>query len=134
MLSLYFCLVAKENPTVKVVKFYEYNQCSTCKKALKFLVNSQRAVERHPIFTEPPTKDELRKMVKVYGGNFKKLFNTAGHVYQEQKLAPQVAKMSEAEAIDLLASEGRLIKRPFVLFDDTGVVGFQPDEWKKLFR
>ncbi len=119
---------------MKVVKFYEYSQCSTCKKALKFLTNHHKAVERVDIFTNPPSKAEIRKMVGVYQGAFKKLFNTAGHVYQERKLSEKVPKMTEAEAVDLLAAEGKLIKRPFVLFDDTGVVGFDVDAWKKLFE
>lgn len=119
---------------MKTVKFYEYSQCSTCKKALKFLTNHHKAVERVDIFKQPPSKAEIQKMVSIYGGAFKKLFNTAGHVYQERKLSEKVPKMSESEAIDLLAAEGKLIKRPFVLFDDTGVVGFDPAVWKKLFE
>jgi arsenate reductase (glutaredoxin) len=91
-------------------------------------------VERVDIFSQPPTKAEIKKMVGFYQGAFRKLFNTAGHVYQERKLSEKVPKMTESEAVDLLASEGKLIKRPFVLFDDSGVVGFDLDTWKKLFE
>jgi arsenate reductase len=118
---------------MKVVKIYEYPNCSTCKKALKFLANQNRAVERLNIFETPPSKDEIQQMLGFYGGNFKKLFNTAGHVYKEQQLATKLSTFSQAEAIDLLASEGRLIKRPFVLWEKTGVVGFDPVVWKKIF-
>lgn len=118
---------------MKIVKVYEYAVCSTCKRALAFLSTHQRAVERIDIFTTPPSKAELKRMVAHYEGNFKKLFNTAGRIYQERQLAPKVAKMSESEAIDLLASDGRLIKRPFVLTENSGLVGFDPVAWKKVF-
>ncbi len=118
---------------MKVIRVYEYSVCSTCKRALAFLATHQRAVERIDIFATPPSKAELKKMVDFHEGNFKKLFNTAGRVYQERQLAPIVAKMSESEAIDLLASDGRLIKRPFVLTEKFGLVGFDPVAWKKVF-
>jgi arsenate reductase len=119
------------------LKVYEYKNCSTCQKALKFLDQKKIKYEALPIVDQPPTVNELKKMLgylKVDGGSFKNLFNTSGVLYREMKIADQLkAGMSEAEAIALLAKNGKLIKRPFVLSKDAGAVGFKEDVWKKLF-
>jgi len=114
------------------VRIYEYSKCSTCRKALKFLDNSNVAYEKVPIVETPPTKAELKKMLALQGGNLKKLFNTSGEVYRTMKIGEKLASMSESEALELLASNGKVIKRPFALAGDKGLVGFNEDEWKKL--
>ena len=114
------------------VRIYEYSKCSTCRKALKFLDNSNVAYEKVPIVETPPTKAELKKMLALQGGNLKKLFNTSGEIYRTMKIGEKLASMSESEALELLASNGKVIKRPFALAGDKGLVGFNEDEWKKL--
>jgi arsenate reductase (glutaredoxin) len=120
-----------------MIKVYEYNQCSTCQKALKFLDAKGVKYERVPIVDKPPTKTELKKMLgylKDKGGSFKNLFNTSGQLYREFDISTKLKEgMTEAEALELLSANGKLVKRPFVLTDDSGTVGFKEDEWKKLF-
>jgi arsenate reductase (glutaredoxin) len=116
-----------------VLKVYEYAKCSTCIRAFKFLTNARYAMVRVDIFTTPPTKEELRRMLAIVGDK-RKLFNTSGHVYKEMGLTAKIPSMTDDEAIDLLASNGRLVRRPFVLWGDTGVVGFDPELWKKTFK
>lgn len=124
----------KEGMTLKV---YEYKNCSTCQKALKFLDQKKIKYEALPIVDQPPTTVELKKMLaylKADGGTFKNLFNTSGVLYREMKIADQLkAGMTESEAISLLAKNGKLIKRPFALAKDAGTVGFKEEVWKKLF-
>lgn len=118
------------------VTVYEYQKCSTCQKALKFLDARKVAYNRVPIVDQPPSEKELKQMLgflKARGGSFKNLFNTSGEKYRELKISDQIkAGMSESEALKLLASNGRLIKRPFLLTGDNGTVGFKEDEWKEL--
>ena len=114
------------------VRIYEYSKCSTCRKALKFLDKRNIAYEKVPIVETPPAKAELKKMLALQGGNLKKLFNTSGEVYRAMKIGERLVSMSESEALELLASNGKLIKRPFALAGDKGLVGFNEDEWKKL--
>jgi arsenate reductase len=114
-----------------MLKVYEYDKCSTCKKALKFLDTRKVAYERIPIVDRPPSMAELKKMLG-FVGDLRKLFNTSGQVYRELKLGAKLPSMSEAEALKLLASNGKLIKRPFALKSDQGFVGFKEAEWKKL--
>ena len=116
------------------VKVYEYSKCSTCRNALKFLDKRGVEYEKKDITTEPPSKSEIEKMIKLYGGEFKKLFNTSGLVYKEMNLSEKVKKMTTQEAIQLLSKNGRLIKRPFLLFQEKGLVGFREEEWKEIFK
>jgi arsenate reductase len=113
------------------VRIYEYAKCSTCRNALKFLDREKIAYEKIPIVDTPPTKAELRQMLAAQGGNIRKLFNTSGEVYREMKIGARLDSMPESEAIDLLASNGKLIKRPFLLAGATALVGFKEADWKK---
>ncbi|MGZ3710533.1 MAG: arsenate reductase family protein [Bdellovibrionota bacterium] len=113
---------------MKKLKVYEYSGCSTCKKALKFLDSKGIAYDKIDITAQAPTKAELQAMAKERG-SLKPLFNTSGLVYRELKLGEKLPTMSEEKQIELLASNGRLVKRPFVA--GMGLVGFKEDEWKK---
>ncbi len=117
---------------------YEYQKCSTCQKALKYLDGKKVSYKRLPIVDTPPSETELRKMLgflKTRGESFKKLFNTSGEKYRELKIGDKIkAGMNEDEALKLLAGNGRLIKRPFLLTDNDGVVGFKEEEWKEILR
>jgi arsenate reductase len=118
---------------MKKLKVYEYAKCGTCVKAKKFLEKNKVAFEPIGIVETPPTKTEIKKMLshlKERGEKINKLFNTSGVLYKEMKLSTKIADMKESELIDLLAEHGKLIKRPFVLLENDGVVGFKEDEWK----
>lgn len=114
------------------MKLYTYAKCGTCRKAVKWLEVNQIAFEEIPIREQPPSKTDLRKMLKVYGGEIRRLFNTSGLDYRELKLKDHLPGMSSAEAIDLLAGNGNLVKRPFLLTNDNGAVGFREDDWRDL--
>ncbi|HRO67111.1 MAG TPA: arsenate reductase family protein [Pseudobdellovibrionaceae bacterium] len=116
------------------LKIYSYDKCSTCRKALKFL--DSRGVEYATVdITErPPAVSELKSALASYDGEIKKLFNTSGVQYRELGVSEKLKGMSEAEALKLLAGNGRLVKRPFVLTAERGLVGFDETLWKKTFR
>ncbi|MBS1962663.1 MAG: arsenate reductase family protein [Bdellovibrionales bacterium] len=119
---------------MKKLRVYEYSGCSTCKKALGYLKKKGVAFEAIPIVDEPPTMAELKRMLAYYDGKIGKLFNTSGLVYRELGLGEKLKSMSEADALKLLAANGKLVKRPFLLGDGFGHVGFKEDEWKKDVR
>ncbi len=118
------------------VRFYEYKSCSTCQKAAKFLDHEKITAERIPIVDQPPTIKELRRMVghiQARGGSFKNLFNTSGVLYREMKVSEKLKDgLTEDEALQLLAKNGKLIKRPFLLTESDGAVGFDPKLWHTL--
>lgn len=115
---------------MKTVRFYGAENCSTSLKAFNFLVTHRYAVERIDIFKTPPTRDELIKMLALNNNNIHALFNTAGRQYKDQRLSEKIPTLSREEALDLLQSDGRLIRRPFIFVDDKGLAGFDPKVWK----
>jgi Spx/MgsR family transcriptional regulator len=115
------------------IQVYEYSGCSTCRKALKFLDARGVAYQAVPIVETPPSKAELKTMLK-FAGELKRLFNTSGILYRELGVGEKLKTMSEDDALSLLAKHGKLVKRPFVLLKDRGLLGFKEDEWKSAFR
>lgn len=113
-------------PTLTV---YAYAKCSTCRDASKWLRAHGVEFAEKPIYEEPPSPAELRRMLAFQDGNLRRLFNTSGIQYRERGLAAKLPGMSEAEALALLGSDGRLVKRPFVLDARVGLLGFDVDEW-----
>ncbi len=117
---------------MKTLKIYTYDKCSTCKKALKFLSQREVVFENIPIVENPPTKTELKTVLEFLKGDLKKLFNTSGVQYREMGMSQKLKDLSVEEAIQLLAKNGKLIKRPFVVSDTIGLVGFNESEWKNF--
>lgn len=115
------------------MKIYTYSTCSTCRKATKWLKEQNLAFEELPIRETPPGMDELRKMLD-YVGDLKKLFNTSGMDYRALGMKDKLSSMTEEEAIELLASNGNLIKRPFLIDKDKGITGFKEDVWETLLK
>lgn len=110
--------------------FYAYAKCSTCRDAAKWLLAHGVKFTEKPIYEEPPSPVELRRMLAFQDDNLRRLFNTSGIQYRERGLAAKLPAMSEAESLALLGSDGRLVKRPFVLGAKIGLLGFDADEWK----
>ena len=119
------------------MKIYQYDGCDSCRKALKFLDRHKVEYERIAIVDRPPSRAELARMLKDHlGGQLKKLFNVSGQAYREGKLGEKLGSMAEAEALGLLAANGKLVKRPFVLGKrgarEVGLVGFDEKKWKDV--
>ena len=115
------------------MKVYAYNKCDSCRKALRFLDQQKIQYEFLDITEQAPTKKELELMLEKVG-EIKKLFNTSGVVYKEMNLSEKLPKLSKAEMIALLASNGRLVKRPFLIAKDIALVGYKEAEWQQAFR
>ncbi|MBQ2287622.1 MAG: arsenate reductase family protein [Lachnospiraceae bacterium] len=110
--------------------FLEYPKCSTCRKAKKYLEeNGVEFIDRHIVETNP-TAEELKEWIAKSGLPVKKFFNTSGKLYKEMGLKDKLASMSDEEQIELLASNGMLVKRPLIIEDGRVLVGFKEAEWK----
>jgi arsenate reductase len=120
------------------ILIYEYKNCSTCQKAIRFLEAKKLSFKKLPIVDQPPSLVELKRMlayVKADGGTYKNLFNTSGVQYRELKISDQIkAGLDEDQALKLLCGNGKLIKRPFLLTDKGGAVGFKPEAWSQLLK
>ena len=112
--------------------FIQYSKCSTCQKAKKWLETNNIEFQDRNIITETPTIQELNKWITKSGKDIKKWFNTSGLKYKELNLKEKLNTMTDEEKLELLASNGMLIKRPILISDKGVFVGFKEEEWKAL--
>ncbi|QLY78500.1 arsenate reductase family protein [Clostridium intestinale] len=111
------------------VLFINYPKCTTCIKAKKFLQeNNIDFIDRH-IVEDNPTKEELKEWLDKSGLTINKFFNTSGKLYKEMNLKDRVKSDSEESLLELLATNGMLVKRPILVTEDKVLVGFK--EWEK---
>lgn len=109
--------------------FVEYPKCTTCKKAKKWLEDRNISFTDRHIVEENPTLEELKEWVAKSGLPMKRFFNTSGMKYRELQLKDKLPQMSEEEQLELLASDGMLVKRPILVGDDFVLTGFKEKEW-----
>ena len=111
-----------------------YRKCSTCIKALKWLDANGVTYEERPIIEQNPTYEELKEWYQKSGLPLKKFFNTSGLLYKEMQLKDKLPGMSEEEQLKLLATDGKLVKRPLVVGDDFVLTGFKEKEWEETLK
>lgn len=111
--------------------FVCYPNCSTCKKALRFLEGNDIAVSTRDIKLQNPNAAELKLWHQKSGLPLARFFNTSGQKYRELGLKDKLPTMSEAAQYDLLATDGMLVKRPILVADDFVMVGFREDAWRE---
>jgi arsenate reductase (glutaredoxin) len=114
------------------LRVYAYKNCDTCRRALKWLEAHQVAHEVVPIREQPPTEAEHKAMLRQVG-DLRRLFNTSGQDYKTLNMKDRLPKLSEAEALALLAQHGNLVKRPFAISAEAGTTGFDEEKWRELF-
>ena len=114
--------------------FLEYPSCTTCKKAKAWLESKGLEFTARHIKEENPTAEELSGWQEKSGLELKKFFNTSGLVYKDLGLKDKLPTMSREEQLDLLASNGMLVKRPIVVTEDAVLVGFKEKDWEKLLQ
>ena len=114
------------------VLFLEYPRCTTCKKAKAWLESNHVAFEDRHIVENNPSAEELKTWWQMSGLPLKKFFNTSGLLYKELQLKDKIPTMTEEEQIELLSTNGMLVKRPLIIGEDFVLVGFKEAEWERL--
>lgn len=112
--------------------FLQYPKCSTCRKAKKWLQDNNIDFLDRDITLHNPTKEEIKNLYEKSGLELKKFFNTSGVLYKEMGLKDKIKNMTEDEMIDILATDGKLIKRPIFANDNIVLIGFKEEEYNKL--
>lgn len=112
------------------VLFLQYPPCSTCKNAKKWLDAHEITYDARNIKENNPTAEELNCWIEKSGLPIKKFFNTSGILYKEKHLKDLLPAMSPREQIELLATDGMLVKRPLIIGDSFVLVGFKEGEWE----
>lgn len=111
--------------------FIGYPPCSTCKKAYKALLDLGIEATYRNIKEENPTKEEIQSWIDR-GVELKKLFNTSGMLYRELNIKEKRETYTQEQLIELLASNGMLVKRPIVIQGDMIIIGNKVSEYEKL--
>ncbi|MBX2811743.1 MAG: Spx/MgsR family RNA polymerase-binding regulatory protein [Myxococcales bacterium] len=114
------------------IRIYTYDACSTCRKAVKWLNDRGVAFDTIPIVDAPPTPSELAWIQRTAHIETRKLFNTSGRSYREGGWKDKISNISDAEAFEALAAEGKLIKRPLLVGDNFAIVGFSEETYTKV--
>ena len=113
------------------MKIYTYSGCDTCRRALKWLRAHGLSFEEVPIRQTPPSPAELKRMLGAYAGQWIKLFNVAGGDYRQLGLKDRLGQMDDGARLALLAGNGNLVKRPFVIGPKILLVGFDEGIWSE---
>lgn len=114
--------------------FYWYPKCGTCRKAKKWLEENDIDFNEVHIVENPPSKEQLKDLYEKSGLELKKFFNTSGMKYRELGLKDRLKTASEEEMLELLASDGMLIKRPIATDGNNVTVGFKEDVYEKAWK
>ena len=113
--------------------FYWYPKCGTCRNAKKWLDEHQLSYDAVHIVENPPTREQLEDLYKKSGLELKKFFNTSGLKYRELGVKDKLKTSTEEELLELLASDGMLIKRPILTDGSRVTVGFKEDDYEKMW-
>ena len=117
---------------MKKIIFYSFLKCSTCRKAAKWLDNKNFKYESFDIVKEPPLSNYLNLALEIYSADKKRVFNTRGKSFKSINV--DTNSLSREEIIQLLLSDGKLIKRPFLVYEEKKVIlGFNEIEYAKQF-
>ena len=111
--------------------FIHYPKCGTCRKAYKWLEENGIEVESRHIVENNPNKEELSEWIDKSGLPISRFFNTSGIIYRENNLKEKVNSASRNELLEILASNGMVVKRPIVVCDDFVLVGFNEKQWSE---
>ncbi len=112
--------------------FIEYPKCSTCQKAKKWLDDNGLKYDDRHIKENNPSFEELKEWYEKSGLPLKRFFNTSGMLYKSMKLKDRLPEMSEDEQLELLSTDGMLVKRPLLIGDDFVLCGFREKEWQEI--
>ena len=108
----------------------EYPKCSTCQKEKKYLVSKNISFKTRHIVEEKLNQKELDRLIQKSGKDINKFFNTSGLKYRELKLSTKLPNMTYEEKLEVLSSDGMLVKRPLLELENTVLIGFKEKEWE----
>lgn len=114
--------------------FYCYPKCGTCKKAKKWLDTNNIDYNEHHIVEETPSKTIMMELIERSGLDIKKFFNTSGQKYRALNLKDKLPDMTYEEKVDILVSDGMLMKRPLTFDDQHVTVGFKDDQFEQTWK
>lgn len=114
-----------------MIHIYTLKTCDSCRKATKWLTEHKLPFQEIAIREQPPSLPDLKRALANLDGDIRRLFNTSGQDYRSLNIKEKLPNLSNDQALQLLASNGNLIKRPFLISKSETLVGFDPETWTK---
>ena len=115
-----------------MINFICYPKCTTCQKAKKWLDDNKIEYKLRDIKADNPTADELTQWYEKSALPLKRFFNTSGLLYKSMELKTKLPDMSDEQMIELLSTDGMLVKRPLLIGDDFVLIGFKESQWTEI--
>ena len=115
----------------KSLLFLCYPNCSTCKRAQRFLDKAGVTYTLRNIKTDNPSAEELGRWHQLSGLPLRRFFNTSGIKYKELGLKDRLSEMDESKQLALLAADGMLVRRPLLIGKEFVLAGFREDQWQE---
>ena len=117
-----------------MLTFICYPRCTTCKKAENWLKENNIDYTLRNIKEDKPSYDELKTWYELSSDKLRKFFNTSGLLYRSMSLKDKLPTMSEDEMLELLSTDGMLVKRPLLVGDDFVLIGFKEAQWQEKLK
>ena len=118
---------------MKSIILYSYPKCSTCRKASKWLDQNNINYQFIDIIKNPPSKKFLELALKQFSLDIKKIFNTRGKSFKSIDF--DILNLPKKEIVELLSNDGKLIKRPFLIINESKLIlGFNDFEYTSNFK
>jgi arsenate reductase len=116
-----------------MIRLYHHPNCDRCKQARRWLAQQGIDAETLDLREQAPEPAELARMAGLLGDR-KRLLNTSGRAYRQPGMKERLAGADDDSFFALLAADGLLVKRPFLLTAESGTTGFDPEAWASLLR
>lgn len=115
-----------------MITFYEYSKCTTCRKGKSFLKDNNLNFTAHDMVKDPPAKHVLKEIVGQSDYSTDDFFNKRGKKFKDLDLKNKLDEMTDEEKLNLLSSDGLLIKRPLLVTDENVLLGFKESEYETV--
>ncbi len=115
-------------------QFVCYPKCGTCGKARNWLKAKGVFFTERDIVDQRLSREELQDLFEKSDLEIKRFFNTSGKKYRELGLKDKVKEGVKEELLDILASDGMLVKRPILTNGKEVLVGFKEAEWEEKVK
>lgn len=114
--------------------FIEYPKCSTSNRAKKWLKENNITVDYRNIKEDNPTYEELKTWYENSNLDIKRFFNTSGKLYRENNMKDKIKELSTDELLQILSTNGMMVKRPILVDNNNILIGFKLPEWEEKFK
>lgn len=117
---------------MKTATVYGIKNCSTVKKALKWLSDHEIGYNFHDYKSAGISEDRIKVWQKTFG--WEPLVNRKGMTWRNLGKAQQDLITDATSARELMIEKTSIIKRPIIEYGSQILVGFDEEAYNKTFK